>query len=232
MNLGDAPFSAVLFDLDNTLLDRETGFERFCQELYRTSAPMSLTHSEEDAVALLKSWDEGGMASTATLWEQVIDQWPGVFKDVDQAMAVFLEMYPAMLVLDPRTRNMLEDFSDMGIRCGIVTNGGESMQTAKIEESGLVGLVDSYTISGSLGVSKPDPMIFRAALDSIRAVPDRTLFVGDNPDHDIVGAKGAGMKAGWMSLGRSWLLQETRPEYVLENVWDARTIALGGEVAG
>ena len=46
MNLSVLPFSAVLFDLDNTLLDREAGFELFCRELYRTNPVMSQSHSE------------------------------------------------------------------------------------------------------------------------------------------------------------------------------------------
>jgi putative hydrolase of the HAD superfamily len=227
LSLGDLPFSSVLFDLDNTLLDREEGFDRFCRELYHTSSVISEAHSEEDAVALLKGWDQGGYASTPGVWEQAISQWPGVFKDIDQAMGVLLEMFPALLILDSRTRNMLEDFSDRGIGCGIVTNGGTPMQTAKIEESGLVALVDSYTISGSLGVSKPDPRIFQHALESIEAVAGRTLFVGDNAEHDIVGAKKVGIKGAWMSLDRSWPVAGYEPEYVIDNVWDVRRLVLG-----
>jgi putative hydrolase of the HAD superfamily len=187
---------------------------------------MSKTHTEEDAVALIKSWDRGGYASTPAVWEKVIDQWPGVFKDIEQAMAVFLEMFPALLVLDPRTRNMLEDFSDQGVRCGIVTNGGTPMQTAKIEESGLVALVDSFIISGSMGVSKPDPRIFHIALEGIRSEAGRTLFVGDNAEHDIVGAQSAGMKGAWMSLDRTWPVAGAEPDFVLENVWDVRRLIL------
>jgi putative hydrolase of the HAD superfamily len=226
MNLSNLPFSSVLFDLDNTLLDRETGFDNFCRELYRTSNAMSETHTEEDAVNLIKSWDQSGLASTPGVWEKVIEQWPGVFKNIEQAMTVFLEMFPALLVLDPRTRNMLEDFSDRGIRCGIVTNGGTPMQTAKIEESGLVALVDSYVISGSLGISKPDPRIFHKALENIQAVAGRTLFVGDNADHDIVGAKNVGMKGAWMSIGRPWPPVASKPDFVLEHVWDAHELVL------
>ena len=39
------PIASVLFDLDNTLLDRNLGFESFCRELYHTSGAMSDTHT-------------------------------------------------------------------------------------------------------------------------------------------------------------------------------------------
>ena len=219
--------SSVLFDLDNTLVDRAAGFERFCRELYRTSGVMERTHSEDAAVALIIEWDESGIPPVPTLLERIMEVWPGVFGDLDQAVAVFLEILPRMVLLDPRTRNMLEDLSDQGVACGIVTNGGTPMQQAKIEESGLQGLVVSYTISQAAGVSKPDAAIFAQALQSIGGRVETTLFVGDNPEHDIVGASAVGMRTAWMHLGRQWSLTDVTPEYTLDNVWQVRDIVLG-----
>ena len=218
--------SSVLFDLDNTLLDRTAGFERFCRELYRTGGSMERTHSEDEAVALMIEWDQSGIAPIPTLLERIMDNWPGVFRDLDQAVVVYLEMLPRMVLLDPRTRNMLEDLSDQGIACGIVTNGGTPMQQAKIEESGLQGLVASFTISQAVGVSKPDSAIFALALQAIGARARTTLFVGDSPEHDIAGADAAGMQTAWMRLGRQWSLDDVTPDYTLDHVWQVRDIVL------
>ena len=220
--------SSVLFDLDNTLLDRVAGFERFCRELYRTGGVMGRTHSEDGAVALMVEWDRSGIPPVPTLLERIMGVWPGVFQDLDQAVAVFLEVLPRMMLLDPRTRNMLEDLSEQGIACGIVTNGGTPMQQAKIEESGLQGLVASYTISQAVGVSKPDSAIFAIALQAIGARASTTLFVGDNPEADIVGAAAVGMRTAWMRLRRQWPLTDVTPDYTLDEVWQVRDIALGG----
>ena len=222
--------SRVLFDLDNTLLDRTAGFERFCRELYRTDGVMDRTHSEDEAVALMIGWDQSGIPLIPTLLERITDTWHGVFRDLDQAIAVSLEMLPRMVIVDPRTRNMLEDFSDQGIACGIVTNGGTTMQKAKIEESGLQGLVSSYTISQTVGVSKPDPAIFELALQAIGATARTTLFVGDSPELDIAGAVAVGMRTAWMRLGRQWTLADVTPDYTLEHVWQVRDIVLGDQI--
>ena len=221
--------SRVLFDLDNTLLDRAAGFERLCRELFRTGGAMERTHSEDAAVALMIEWDQSGIPLIPTLLERITDTWPDLFRDLDQAVAVFLEMLPRMVFLDPRTRNMLEDFSDQGIACGIVTNGGTLMQRAKIEESGLQELVASFTISQDVGVAKPDPAIFAHALKTIGARAGTTLFVGDNPEHDVAGAKAVGMRTAWLGLGRQWPLANVTPDYTLDHVWQVRDLVLGDQ---
>ena len=75
-------------------------------------------------------------------------------------------------------------------------------------------------VSEEVGAAKPAPEIFRHALEAIAADPAGTLFVGDNPDADIVGAKRLGMPAAWVHLGRDWELDEPRPDYVIGSVWE------------
>ena len=49
-------------------------------------------------------------------------------------------------------------------------------------------------ISSQVGYAKPDAGIFQAALTRHKLSPEETLFVGDTPDADVAGAKGAGIK--------------------------------------
>ena len=220
------PISSVLFDLDNTLLDRNLGFESFCRELYHTSGAMSDTHSEREAVELMLEWDSRGMGSRDNLFKNILSQWPGVFRDLQQAMQVFIESFPRLLVLEPQTRALLEDLQDAGLPTGIVTNGGTIMQSNKIRESGLDGLVGTIVISEQAGVSKPDPRIFEKALAQIQASPASTLFVGDNPEADILGAMGMGMPTAWIHTDQEWPFEESKPDYVLDHVYEIREIVL------
>ena len=214
----------VLFDLDNTLLDRDAGFLSFCQELYHTGGVMSGTHSEEEAVTLMAEFDAAGMRSRQDFFHDVIRQWPGVFSSVSQAIDVYLASYPEMLILEPRARELLEDLQEGGIPTAIVTNGGTMMQNSKIDASGLRGLVDAVVISEEAGVSKPDPRIFERAIGAIGAATGETLFVGDNPEADILGAKGMGIRSAWLHRGTEWEYADQRPDYILDDVSDVRTI--------
>ena len=218
------PITSVLFDLDNTLLDRSAGFESFCRELYHTSVVMSDTHTEREAVDLMLDWDAQGMRSREDFFKNVLGQWPGVFRDLHQAMQVFIESYPRLMVLEPRIRALLEDMQDADLPTGIVTNGGAIMQSNKIRESGLEGLVGTVVISEEAGVSKPDPRIFEQALSQIQSSPSSTLFVGDNPEADILGAKGIGMPTAWVHTGQEWPLEQRKPDYVIGHAYEIRDI--------
>jgi beta-phosphoglucomutase-like phosphatase (HAD superfamily) len=48
---------AVLFDLDNTLLDRQTAFLQVAQTFYNSYAAVRGKHTQEEVVSLLVSWD-------------------------------------------------------------------------------------------------------------------------------------------------------------------------------
>ena len=225
---GEGPaMEAVLFDLDNTLLDRDRGFLRFCQELYRSNSVMGFTHTEEEAVALMASFDANARRPREAMLSDFIRQWPGVFRDLGQAMHVYHTSYPKMLFLEPSTRKLLEDLKKQNIPSAIVTNGNDALQTSKVRESGLNLLVQSVVISEDVGVAKPDRRIFEQALARIDARPSTTLFVGDTPDADILGAKSLGITTAWVHRGRQWPFHDQRPDYIVGHVSEARQIVLG-----
>jgi HAD superfamily hydrolase (TIGR01549 family) len=68
----------------------------------------------------------------------------------------------------------------------------------RAREAGFAGLVRVWAISAELGVSKPDPAIFTAALREAGAAPDRVAMVGDRLDRDVVPAKALGMRTVWV----------------------------------
>ena len=85
---------------------------------------------------------------------------------------------------------------------GLVTNGIAEVQRAKIARLGLSRWFDAISISGELGVAKPDPAIFDHALSqctSAAAIPRTSvLMVGDSVGSDIRGAERAGLSSCWL----------------------------------
>lgn len=224
------PVKAVLFDLDDTLLSRKSAFARYCADLYHSNEAMQQFHTEDEAISLLLSWDFNsadtlnfrgqGSRSRQDFFADVISQWPTIFDNVSHAVEMFEETMPRMLTLEPQTRQLLENLHRDRIPTCIVTNGGSTMQAAKIINTGLDSLVDAYVISEDAGAWKPDKAIFEKALSLIEADPSTTMFIGDNPEADILGAKGLGMRTAWMRLNRSWPYQSQKPDFIFENVWD------------
>ena len=84
-------------------------------------------------------------------------------------------------------------------KLGVVTNGPCDLQCAKLDASELRGYLGAVLISRQVGILKPDPRIFALALGQLEVVPADSVFVGDTPKTDIVGAHAAGMKAVWLN---------------------------------
>ena len=221
------PVESVLFDLDNTLIDRTGAFRSFCVELYRSNDAIRRVSTEDEAVSFMVELDQDGMCDRRRLFEQVISKWPGSFKNEEEAVELYTRQYPTLISLAPRTRRLLEDLRSRGVPCGVVTNGGSEMQWTKVNSSGLVALVDAVVVSGDLEVRKPDPRIFEKALGKIGARAESTLFVGDNPVADILGASGVGMTSAWIRLGRDWPFDDRLPDYAIDHVSEARDIVFG-----
>lgn len=85
-------------------------------------------------------------------------------------------------------------------RLGIITNGELEYQAAKLVRLALDGRFEQVVASGSLGVTKPDPEIFRAALERFDgAPPSRAVYVGDRLRTDAIGAARAGLLGVWLN---------------------------------
>jgi len=106
--------------------------------------------------------------------------WPRVEKTVP------LELYPDALPT-------LEALKAGGYKLGMVSNAPPDTVDV-IEALGLRRFFPVVLVSGIVGVSKPNPEIFRMALGQAGAKPEETVHVGDVYEADVVGARNAGIK--------------------------------------
>ncbi|MGH2559145.1 MAG: HAD family hydrolase [Thermomicrobiales bacterium] len=110
-------------------------------------------------------------------------------------------------------------------RLGMVTNGPTEVQRAKIELLGVESHVDFIIISEEFGAWKPDPAIFREALRLGEAEPDDAVFIGDSPDHDMAGARAAGIRAIWVNRsGLPWPAEAPSPDYEVADLAAVRRL--------
>lgn len=105
----------------------------------------------------------------------------------------------------PEVREVMKLLHDHGIRVGIVTNAFQPMwmRDRELEMHDLLDLFPDCRISAAdFGMLKPHPEIFQAALDCLGAAPQTAVFVGDDLDADIVGAQSLGIKAVLRRINR------------------------------
>jgi putative hydrolase of the HAD superfamily len=84
-------------------------------------------------------------------------------------------------------------------RVGVVSNNLLAEQREKVVVCGLDAYVDTLVVSEEAGVAKPDPAIFRLALDRLGCAADEAVMVGDSWSADIAGARAAGIRAIWFN---------------------------------
>ena len=202
---------AVVFDLDDTLLDT-SGLEREMLVGLCEALNTELPGVEFDDLRL--RYRDG----RDDLYQQVLDG------AIDIAMYRRLHL---IAVCEPwgepseglheaavrlrdeqleRTRfvehaiELVRDLRAAGVTTGLLTNGPSWMQRRKVELLGLESELDAIGISEELGASKPDPAAFTATLELMGSAPQETVMVGDHLDWDVRGALAAGMRgAVWVA---------------------------------
>jgi HAD superfamily hydrolase (TIGR01509 family) len=98
----------------------------------------------------------------------------------------------------PETELALRKLRARGLSLHVVSNNVDYLPLL-LRNLGWSDASESVTFSQELGVSKPDPRIFRHALDRAGCPSDEALYVGDSWESDYVGARGAGIAAVWLN---------------------------------
>jgi len=101
----------------------------------------------------------------------------------------------------PGMEEMLRELRRRDIHVGSASNADIAQFDAMVESLGVRELFDSLLCSEEARSCKPDTAIYNEALRRAGCSPQEAIFVGDTPDHDIVGADSVGM--------RSLLIEET-----------------------
>jgi putative hydrolase of the HAD superfamily len=120
------------------------------------------------------------------------------FLDATVSLVEFVEVYrnhDPQIRLFPGYAALLERLNK-SLRLGIVTDGLPEVQRRKVAALGLPDLVHEIVYTWEYGSEKekPHPFAFSLIADRLCVHPSKTLYVGDNPTKDQLGAEGAGMQ--------------------------------------
>jgi putative hydrolase of the HAD superfamily len=99
---------------------------------------------------------------------------------------------PAGYRLFDDVRPALDELAARGIKLGVVSNFEPWLEDI-LDLQGIGDRFAAVAISGKLGVAKPDPEIFKAALTEAGADPGATVHVGDQPVNDVAAARAVGI---------------------------------------
>lgn len=209
------PPKAILFDLDDTLLDMWTAMQRSWEEICADVAPglgcdagdlretirreSALFWADEEAVGeyRVKPLESRTIVVRLSLLAMGLDD-----SDAEEIAGRSLRGYLERVAPFPDAIETLEALRSQGFRLGMVTNGSSDTQREKIGRWKLAPYFDEIVIESEFGRGKPDPGVFRQALAGTGAAPEEAWMVGDNLYADIGGARGVGVHSVWIHRER------------------------------
>jgi putative hydrolase of the HAD superfamily len=196
----------VVLDLDDTLFDHSSaaliGLRAWVQSLGQRSTP-----ELEDAWMAaeqrhFRSWREGEISFDEQRRRRLRDVLPllqlpvGDDAELDALFADgFLRAYQQAWTVFDDVEETLDALHAAGLRTAVLTNGTRDQQNAKIEAIGLAGRLGPVFTAEELGVAKPHPQAFLRVCQQLAVAPEDTLYVGDDHEVDVLGARAAGLRA-------------------------------------
>jgi putative hydrolase of the HAD superfamily len=215
----------ILFDLDQTLVDRPAATRKLAGKLYDSDAVSPESIDRKAAIDEFIRFDKNGyQPDKVALFTSLEKSWGGLRRSPEE-LAHWLSVAPrTWYEPDPSVNSFLQRLNDSNVVWGIVTNGSAT-QTDKAERLELLSGCSCLVISKVVGVEKPDPAIFEIALNEIGSpAPHDVLFVGDNPIADIAGARAHGMSTAWIQHDQVWPADLEPPDYVFSSVLECEEL--------
>lgn len=195
-----ARVETVLLDAGGVLLDLDYAY------VTRLIASRHAPAPALDALARAEAFARIEIERLVRLGGRVGEAWRDYFHLILGRVAVAGEHHVAIIdslweahqrvglwtVAVPGGPEAVAELKRRGLRVGVVSNA-EGRVERDLSSAGYAGLFDVVVDSHLVGVEKPDPAIFRIALERLGADAATAVFAGDLPAVDLAGARAAGI---------------------------------------
>ena len=122
----------------------------------------------------------------------------GILAD-DDTLKMILDTFKNYYVSTfyPCTEEVLKKLSE-SYRLVLISNTMSNQPREMLEKTGMDNLFELIICSMDLGIRKPNPAIFKYALDKLGVCSSETVHVGDNVEADMEGASNSGITPIWI----------------------------------
>lgn len=194
----------IFFDLDHTLWDFEKNSNLTFEQLFKTH---NIQLELNDFISTYspinfdywKLYREERISKEKLRYGRLKDSFDALNYVVNDDLIhllseEYINVLPSNNYLFDGTIELLE-YLHPKYELHIITNGFEEVQDLKLEKSGIKKYFDKIITSESVGVKKPNPKVFKFALEKALAKPENSIMVGDNLEADIIGAINCGISS-------------------------------------
>jgi len=207
---------AVLLDVLGTLLELEPPGAALREEIERRTGVdvgeerANAAFGAEISYYLANHLEGRDMAGVERLRDVCAEEIRRVvdLPDLDHALAREAMLAALRFRAFPDAQPALRELRARGVRLVAASNWDASLPEG-LERAGLAPYLDGAVSSALVGAAKPDPAVFRAALELAGCEPHEAFHVGDSPGGDVEGARAAGVRVAL--LDRHGVLADPPP---------------------
>lgn len=219
----------IAFDLDDTLWD--------CHAVIHHAEQTMFSWLQEYYPKLIECYPS--LESLVTSRIAYMAQHPQLQHDLTQLRTQWLKQLANENACDPsmaakafqvfwQARNQVQFFPEVlsslkslsqYYNLGVITNGNADVHYIGI------GQWFSFTLnSAEAGVAKPHPAIFQQALAKAQVSAHEMVYVGDDPEKDVIGAQQVGLRTIWFNPQQHDLPLGLKPDAIMTNFAEIQTL--------
>ena len=211
---------AVVFDLDNTLVDFMQMKQRAVNAAISSMIDAGLQLSFDEVNANIQQiYKEQGI-EYQRVFDSLLQQLLGHVDHKILAAGIigYRRAREASLVTYPHVHLTLYELAKMGLKLAVVSDAPKLEAWLRLCYLGLQHIFDHVVTFEDTGERKPRPAPFQRALSLLEVRAEESLMVGDWAERDIVGAKHVGMKTEFARYGDTFQTVHANADYELNDI--------------
>ncbi len=211
---------AVIFDIDNTLVDfmamKEAAIEAAVTAMIDAGLKLSHDAAKEK---IYKVYDEEGIEDQKVFDKFLTKEFGGIDYRVHAAGIIgYRRAREAALVLYPHTQLTLMGLLKKGLKLAVVTDAPRLQAWLRLCQLNLHHMFSVVITFEDTRRRKPDPEPFHKALEELEVLPQEAVMVGDWAERDIAGAQSLGMKTVFARYGDRFGTRHSGADYEIDDI--------------
>ncbi|MBL7055022.1 TIGR02253 family HAD-type hydrolase [Candidatus Woesearchaeota archaeon] len=194
---------AVIFDLDNTLIDFMSMKKASCDAAISAMIGSGLDVKRKKAIEVLfVLYDKYGLEEK-TIFQKFLKEVTGRinYRILANGIVAYRKARSGFLDPYPGTDYVLLKLKDRGIKLGILTDAPRLKAWIRLASMKLSNFFDVVVTLEDTKKEKPSKEPFKTILNKLKIKPEECLMVGDRPERDIEGAKKLGIRTCFAKYG-------------------------------
>ncbi len=211
---------AVIFDLDNTLVDFMAMKREAIDAAVDAMIDAGLNLSTDEVKARIDAiYKERGIEFQSVFDQLLYDVFNKVnYKILSAGLIAYRRAREAALVPYPHVTMTLVELLGKGIRLAVVSDAPAREAWLRLCYLNFHHLFQAVVTFDDTGERKPSPAPFRRALERLEVKPEEALMVGDWPERDMIGAGNLGIRTVFAKYGNTFGTVETHADYEIDDI--------------